>query len=472
MTQSVCCPICIVELSGLSEFEVEGHIQQCLSLYEELKKRHQRNDNSNSNNNSKNTNQLSLQDQRRADRIKHARSVDAWRSIIKPMSSHSNSPNEQKRHTQKREAPAFRRVRGSNIVVNCFNYDAVARINDADAVHFLTHFSHEYYVGLSCAWRKPIYCSAPTAKLLKHVLRLCDDVLRPLPLNTRTRLPDANPTAWVTLLAANNQAPGAVVLLLDIAPHRHRRRTAKANAPRTALHNWLVAQNAESDHKEQNDESALRHDLYCGDFRIDGHDAFQRCRQLEIRTLYLDTTYFHKRYAFQRHSAVATEIERVIKASSGGEGQRVCFVFGIVFLERQALLLRLAQRLKQRVLVSKSKLRVLEALGEDAWFGSEDEAQAFQTTPLKHVSFKSLRARLEADEAFDRIVAFKLVTPKGSACKTRKMTKGAVTIYTVPCADHCDFEELVDFVRFVEPMKIVPTANLKEATQCIAKYFK
>ena len=136
----------------------------------------------------------------------------------------------------------------------------------------------------------------------------------------------------------------------------------------------------------------------------------------------------------------------------------------------------LSKRLKKQIRVNRTKKEALDALGisedEGRCFTVDGDVKLFQTIAMKNITFKNLKRISESDKEYERIIGIKLVDPKGIDSKIKKMTKGKVTILTVPCNDHCSFQELVDFVQLVEPTEIIPTANFKEATQCIAKYFK
>ena len=158
--------------------------------------------------------------------------------------------------------------------------------------------------------------------------------------------------------------------------------------------------------------------------------------------------------------------------------KNICFLFGIRFIERMKLLLFLSKRFKQKIRVNKTKKRLLSCLeysvNENECFCTsvDDDAQIFQTTDVKSITFKNLNKMIENDAALERIVGFKLINPIGNKGNIRKMTKKKVTIVTEPYSEHCNFEELVDFVQMIEPETIVPTANFEESTKCIAKYFR
>ena len=69
------------------------------------------------------------------------------------------------------------------------------------------------------------------------------------------------------------------------------------------------------------------------------------------------------------------------------------------------------------------------------------------------------------------MVGIKLIEPKGIKTNIKKTTKGNVTLINVPYSEHCNFEELTQFVKKIKPIKIIPTANFKESTKYTTKYF-
>jgi DNA cross-link repair 1A protein len=108
-----------------------------------------------------------------------------------------------------RACPFYKRVAGTPFAVDAFTYGAVPGVT----AYFLTHFHADHYMGLSKAWDAgPIYCSETTARLMALRLRVPPALLRPLPLNTRTRV--AGTACHVTLLEANH-CPGAALLLFE-----------------------------------------------------------------------------------------------------------------------------------------------------------------------------------------------------------------------------------------------------------------
>jgi len=305
--------------------------------------------------------------------------------------------------------------------------------------------------------------------------------------------PHSNPLTFVTLIESNNFINGSVNLLFQISnktnPKSYKNRGDELeeivnvdglkNMP---IRHWLVP---EEETKEQspnlNDENyeIVHSDLYCSDFYWNPRDntRFKELANLKIRRLYLDSTYFDPKYAFMAEHAlfenVANLMSDFMKESSE---KKICFLFGIRFIERIKILLHLSKRFKEKIRVNKTKKRLISLLefgaDDNDRFVTNDEAKVFQAVDVANITFKNLKNRLKNDADLDRIVGIKLMNPKDEKGKIRKMTKKKITIVTVPYSEHCNFDELIAFIRMIEPLTIIPTANLKESTKCIAKYFR
>jgi len=170
-----------------------------------------------------------------------------WLGVAPPAEAPAQAP-------PPRACPQYKRVVNTPFAVDAFTYGAVPGVT----AYFLSHFHYDHYQGLTASWDAgPVYCSEVTAALVALRLRVRPELLKPLPMHTRVRVPGS--ACHVTLLEANH-CPGAVLLLFESAG-------APPDAPFT---------------------------LHTGDFRA---AASLRARPDVARlvgrigTLYLDTTY-------------------------------------------------------------------------------------------------------------------------------------------------------------------------------------
>lgn len=177
---------------------------------------------------------------------------------------------------KKRSLPYYKRLAGTNMVVDAFTF---GEIPDCEG-YLLSHFHSDHYMGLNASWvHGPIYCSEITARLLETKLGVAPDFIHPLPMEKPCLL-SGKDKLTVTLIDANH-CPGAVLFLVQ--------------------HQNLVY-------------------LHTGDFRANAKMCLDLQKYGPIDIVYLDTTYLNPKYSFppqetcikaacdlaKRHNNVAT----------------------------------------------------------------------------------------------------------------------------------------------------------------------
>lgn len=182
-----------------------------------------------------------------------------------------------------RTCPFYKILPGLSICVDAFRYGAVAGCQ----AYFLSHFHSDHYVGLTSHWSHgPIYCSKVTANLVKQQLRVDPRFVIALEFEQPLDLPGTNGVR-VTMIPANH-CPGSSLYLFE----------------------KVVG-------KKFNGEPKLQRILHCGDFRACRQHVEHpllmpevRCKisgkikEQKIDVCYLDTTYLHPKYAFPSQEAV------------------------------------------------------------------------------------------------------------------------------------------------------------------------
>lgn len=182
-----------------------------------------------------------------------------------------------------RTCPFYKIMPGFSICVDAFRYGAVEGCN----AYFLSHFHSDHYIGLGKNWcHGPIYCSRPTANLVRQQLRVDPKWVVDLDFESTSEVPNTGGVK-VTMLHANH-CPGSSLFLFE---------KSFGNGP-NARHQRI---------------------LHCGDFRASPlqvqHPLLRpdvinpvtgKPQQQRIDVCYLDTTYLSPKYGFPEQQDVIT----------------------------------------------------------------------------------------------------------------------------------------------------------------------
>lgn len=180
-----------------------------------------------------------------------------------------------------RTCPFYKIMPDMSICVDAFRYGAVEGCNG----YFLSHFHSDHYIGLTASWRHgPIYCSKVTGNLVRQQLKVDPKYVVDLEFEVEREIPNT-PDVRVTMIPANH-CPGSSLFLFE-------KPLAKGlNARKKRI-------------------------LHCGDFRAcqahlehpllrpDVRDHITgKKKEQKIDVCYLDTTYLNPRYAFPPQESV------------------------------------------------------------------------------------------------------------------------------------------------------------------------
>ncbi|KAM9774352.1 DNA cross-link repair 1A protein [Syngnathus typhle] len=322
---------------------------------------------------------------------------------------------------QPRRCPFYKKIPGTTFAIDAFRYGAIEGIS----AYFLTHFHSDHYGGLTRKSTFPIYCNKITGNLVKSKLKVAEQHVHILPMNTRVSVDGAE----VLLLEANH-CPGAAMLLFFLPNGQ------------TVLHT--------------------------GDFRADpSMEAYPELLACTVHTLYLDTTYCGPEYTFPKQQEVIDFAARAAFESVTLH-PRTLVVCGSYSVGKEKVFLALAEVLRSKVCLSRDKYNTMCCLESEhikRHLTTDWRAARVHVLPMMQLNVRKLEEHLGRFTCqYDRLVAFK---PTGWTFSRRTaslediqpVVSGHVSIYGIPYSEHSSFLELKRFVEWLRPLKIIPTVN-------------
>eukprot|EP00878_Enallax_costatus_P029508 GHUV01032002.1.p2 GENE.GHUV01032002.1~~GHUV01032002.1.p2 ORF type:complete len:503 (+),score=218.02 GHUV01032002.1:4005-5513(+) len=333
--------------------------------------------------------------------------------------------------------PAWRRLPGTNIVVDCFGQSSKSIGSNRSWI--LTHFHADHYMGLSKGFKQgKIICTRTTAALVKLKLRVPEQLLVPLDLGqdilvegTRVQLIDANHCPGAAMVVAH--PPGGLPPVLHTGDARL---TAAATQQQPALQ-ALVGK----------------------------------------AVLVLDTTYADPAYCFPPQQEVLDWVLRAVKAESFNP--RTLFLFGSYTIGKERLFLHVASALKAKVYVAAAKRAVMGAINlppEQAALLTTNHLEAnIHVVPMRQVNLSEMESLLVRYKGrYTAVVGFQPTgwtqgggsggagQPSRSTSSVRpnkRVQRGTVVMYKVPYSEHSSCAELREFVRWFKPINLIPSVS-------------
>ncbi|KAJ3100733.1 hypothetical protein HDU97_001960 [Phlyctochytrium planicorne] len=411
-------------------------------------------------------------------------------------------PTQETEEKKKKPVPFYKWIPKTKITVDAFCYGKI----DGCEAYFLSHFHSDHYGGLTSKFSHgPIYCSGVTGALVRHQLRVNEDWIYQLPLDTEVEIFDG---IKVTLVDANH-CPGAVLFIFQIP--------------------------------DSSSPGKYRKFLHTGDFRAHSkHLAPPNPVSLvpKYDAVFLDTTYMNPQYCFPAQEDVieairslckgvcldGKTIDEMVGSVSAGKGKGLLawtgigsavnlmsnwlqgkkatpnaiqmklnvqamtpkrkgtlVVVGSYLIGKEKVFKAIAKSLNTKIFAQPYKRKVLELLDDAELFGmltkDANEAGVF-VTDMGKLNEEHLKGMLDQHRnRFNHVIG---VRPTGwtfrpSAATTQSSytirslrpnhISREVTVIGLPYSEHSSYLELKRFVQSVPANKIIPTVNMSKVAQ-------
>uniref|UniRef100_A0A4W5NG41 DNA cross-link repair 1A protein n=1 Tax=Hucho hucho TaxID=62062 RepID=A0A4W5NG41_9TELE len=323
---------------------------------------------------------------------------------------------------ESKQCPFYKKIPGTKFAVDAFQYGLVEGIT----TYFLTHFHSDHYGGLKKSSTFHIYCNRITGNLVKSKLRVAEQYVHILPMNTQVTV-----DGFKVILLEANHCPGAAMLLLFLPDGQ------------TVLHT--------------------------GDFRADpSMEVYHELLSCRVQTLYLDTTYCSPEYTFPTQQEVinfAANTAFICVTLN----PRTLVVCGSYSVGKEKVFLALAEVLGSKVCLSRDKFNTMCCLESERirqLITTDWKAAQVHVLPMMQLNFKNLQAHLSRfSRQYDQLVAFKptgwtFSQRVGAVEDIKPKVHGNISIYGIPYSEHSSYLELKRFVQWLRPLKIIPTVNV------------
>lgn len=488
------CPICGRELSGVSEIELQDHVNKCLDLASspngvaELGHAHPP-ESSDSNNREGAPNLFSVL-------MSSCRENQMWKEAD-GAGDHNSKPT--RTSGNRRKAPFYKVLQGMPIAVDAFRYGTIPGVS----AYFLTHAHSDHYTNLASSWKSgPIYCSEGTANLIIHMLTVDRKWVHPLPMNTPTVIPDTDGVR-VTLIEANH-CPGSCLFFFE-GPQT-------VNAGDSVYTSPFVGS-----------PKTFRY-LHCGDFRASPqHVLHPAIRGKHIDHIYLDTTYLDPKYVFPPQPQVIYACAELARRIVAGEpvgpidanGKRdttihewvnsrpqcereekrqaqgrTLVAIGTYSIGKERIVKAVAQALQAKIYCDERKMAILLCQNDQQLHDlltSDPLEGGIHLLPLGLITSDKLQSYVQRfGDTFSRVIGFRptgwsYIPPVGnnpnptipvivSQGQTRSFSYTdlrlaqkatyAVQLYGVPYSEHSSFFELTCFAMSCDWSRIIPTVSV------------
>ena len=331
------------------------------------------------------------------------------------------------------------------VVVDGFQFPPEKVSAHGSVLWVLSHAHADHYSGLQhSSWlspgRRKIFASEVTARLAHAIVGVPLESFVMLPMNTPVEI---HPMVKMTLVDANH-CPGACMMLFEFGSGRR------------VLHTGDFR--------------------FCDAFRSDVMYApLQELVAKGFESIYLDTTYCHPRHAsIPDRDETLLEVGRDVERRVERDAEYATSTLQLIAtytIGKERVLEEVARRSGQTVFVDERRYELLQISGRDMELYTRDAGSSAvravkwgtlgETWPYFRPNFAA-PADLAQQLGYRRVVGY---VPTGwvSVSQQRTFAKQHgdvhVEIRVVPYSEHSSFNELQEFVKWVRPMRIVPTVG-------------
>jgi len=207
---------------------------------------------------------------------------------------------------------------------------------------------------------------------------------------------------------------------------------------------------------------AMHYYLHTGDFRY--HPSMKSYAPLDnivVEGLYLDTTFCDHKYTFPSQQEAIESIMEIVKKEMNS---RNLFLIGTYTIGKERILIAICNTFHVKLFVSREKYAILSLLDIDmSLFTTDCASTNFHVVSMGMISFESMQKLKEKSfhNKYDQIIG---IQPTGwsfgkSVTKVTKRQSKSCTIYGVPYSEHSSYNELLEFVSWIKPKRIIPTVD-------------